>query len=59
MRIATGEVAETLKPKDQAAIARGKAGGKKGGKARAEGMTKEERSKAAKKAVSSRWNRQA
>jgi hypothetical protein len=40
MRIATGEATETLKPKDTAAVERGKAGGLKGGKARASAMTK-------------------
>jgi hypothetical protein len=50
-RIATGEIIETLKPKDIAAIARGKKGGAKGGSARAESMTPEQRSKIAKKAA--------
>ena len=59
MRIATGEITETLKPKDPAAVALGKRGGAKGGKARAAKMTKAQRSAAAKKAVASRWNRQA
>ena len=55
MRIATGEVTETLKPKDAAAVALGKRGGAKGGKARAAKMTKKQRSEAAKKAVRARW----
>lgn len=55
MRIATGELSEPLKPKDPAAVALGKLGGAKGGKARAERMTKAQRSKAAKKAAAIRW----
>jgi hypothetical protein len=54
-RIATGEVSETLKPKDAAAVALGKRGGAKGGKSRAQAMTKKQRSVAAKKAAQARW----
>lgn len=43
--------------KDPAAVELGRKGGKKGGKARAERMTPEERSEAAKKAAQARWGR--
>jgi hypothetical protein len=54
---ATGEI-EPVDPnagKDLAAIERGRAGGKKGGKVRASRMTAEERSEAARKAAQARW----
>ena len=41
--------------KDPAAVALGRKGGKKGGKARAAKMTPEERSEAARKAARARW----
>ena len=41
--------------KDPAAVALGRKGGLKGGKARAESMTKAQRVKSAKKAAASRW----
>jgi hypothetical protein len=41
--------------KDPAAVARGRAGGAKGGKARAEALTADERSAIARKAAQSRW----
>ena len=41
--------------KDPAAVALGRKGGEKGGKARAAKMTPEQRSEAAKKAASTRW----
>ena len=41
--------------KDPAAVRLGRKGGKKGGKARAEKMTAEERSEAARKAAEARW----
>jgi hypothetical protein len=54
--IATGETAEpTIDPKS--AAARGRAGGLKGGKARAANMTASERKAAAKKAIAARWAR--
>jgi hypothetical protein len=43
--------------KDPAAVALGRKGGKKGGKARASNMTAEQRSAAAKKAAQARWNK--
>jgi hypothetical protein len=58
---ATGE-AEPFDPdaeKDPAAVALGRKGGLKGGKARAASMTPEQRSEAAKRAAAARWsNRQ-
>ena len=58
--IATGEI-EDREPtpeeqgKDAAAVSLGRRGGLKGGKARAAGMTKKQRSDAARKAALSRW----
>ena len=54
MRIATGEETETLTSdgKNAAAVSLGK----KGGKARAEGMTPERRAEIAKKAAAKRWS---
>jgi hypothetical protein len=56
---ATGEAPpfDPTEGKDPAAVALGRKGGLKGGKARAEKMTPEERSAAAKKAAKARWNR--
>lgn len=45
--------------KDPAAVALGRRGGLKGGKARAAKMTSEERSEAARKAAAARWGRKA
>jgi hypothetical protein len=56
----TGEIPK-LDPdegKDPAAVALGRRGGLKGGKARAAKMTAEERSEAARKAAAARWKRQ-
>jgi len=55
---ATGEGVDPDEGKDPAAVARGRKGGKEGGKARAAKMTPEERSEAAKKAAKARWERQ-
>lgn len=44
--------------KDPAAVALGRRGGRKGGKSRAERMTPEERSAAAKRAARARWKKQ-
>lgn len=52
---ATGESPPVGDGKDPAAVALGRKGGKKGGKARAAKMTPEERSEAAKKAAQARW----
>jgi hypothetical protein len=55
--IATGEEVDQNpdEGKDPAAIARGRKGGNKGGKARAKALTPEERSEIAKKAAAVRW----
>ncbi|MBT3094822.1 MAG: histone H1 [Candidatus Thiodiazotropha sp. (ex Lucina pensylvanica)] len=55
--IATGEAEEIAEDegKDPAAVALGRKGGLKGGKARAAKMTAEERSEAARKAAKARW----
>lgn len=44
--------------KDPAAVALGRKGGLKGGRARAEKLTPEQRSEIAKKAAAARWDRQ-
>ncbi len=57
--IATGEVED--KPDDEGknphAVALGRLGGQKGGKARAERLSPEERSEIAKKAARARWGK--
>lgn len=57
--ISTGQFNEndTEDGKDPAAVALGRKGGKKGGKARAASMTPEERSEAARKAAKARWSK--
>jgi len=57
--IATGEVEDKPEDtgKDPAAVALGRKGGLKGGKARAESMTPEQRSEAAKRAAAARWRK--
>lgn len=56
---ATGEDEKTLPPpeKNKAAQELGRLGGKKGGKARAEALTPEQRSEIAKKAAQTRWEK--
>lgn len=58
-KIATGEIEDTpdLKGKNPAAVALGKLGGLKGGKARAAALTKKQRSEIAKKAAAARWRK--
>ena len=57
--IATGEVqdASTSEEKDPAAVALGRKGGLKGGKARAQKLTAEQRSAIAKKAAQARYGK--
>ena len=56
--MATGQAPpEPDNGKDPAAVALGRRGGLKGGKARAANMTKEQRSEAAKKAARARWGK--
>ena len=61
VNIATGEIHDReLTPeeqgKDPAAVALGRKGGLKGGKARAGSLTAKQRSEAAKKAAKARWS---
>lgn len=48
---------KSKREKNPAAVALGKLGGKKGGKARAEKMTPEERKESARKAAEARWKK--
>ncbi|MEM7483197.1 MAG: hypothetical protein AAF481_18685 [Acidobacteriota bacterium] len=58
VREATGEKAKQEPPeKNPHAVALGRLGGKKGGKARAVKLTPEERSEIARKAAKARWNK--
>lgn len=60
LREATGDELEPENPaereKDPAAVSLGRRGGLKGGKARAEKLTPEQRSEIAKKAARARWS---
>jgi hypothetical protein len=58
-RIATGEIEESppARQKNEAAVALGKLGGRRGGKARAARLSPEQRSQIAKKAAKSRWHK--
>ena len=53
--IATSIVAQATKVKNPAAVALGRLGGLKGGKARAEKLSAEKRKEIAKKAAQKRW----
>lgn len=57
--IATGEKSDPTPKteKDPAAVALGRKGGLKGGKARADSLTPEKRQEIAKKASDARWNK--
>lgn len=58
LQIAIGEDVEPEKPdegKNPAAVALGKLGGPKGGKARWKGVSKKQRSEIARKAAKARW----
>jgi hypothetical protein len=60
LQIAIGEDVEPEKPddgKDPAAVALGRKGGLKGGKARWEGVSKKKRSQIARAAAKARWNK--
>jgi hypothetical protein len=54
----TGQASEQRSEKNPAAVALGRLGGLKGGKARAEKLNSEERTRIAKKAAASRWKQQ-
>jgi hypothetical protein len=61
LQIAIGEDVEPEKPEDgknPAAVALGKLGGKKGGKARWKGISKKERTKLTSRAARARWKHQ-
>ena len=53
----TGEIPKHESEKNPAAVALGRLGGLKGGKARAESMTPEKRSEMARKAAAKRWGK--
>lgn len=55
--LATGETEPETDGKNAAAVALGKLGGLKGGKARAASMTPERRAEIAKKAAAKRWGK--
>lgn len=57
--ISTGDAADRDPDvgKNPAAVALGRLGGIKGGKARAESLTKKQRSQSAKKAAKARWSK--
>jgi hypothetical protein len=60
MRIATGEITESdsnSSEKNSHAVKAGKLGGAKGGRARAESLTKKERSESASRAAKARWHK--
>lgn len=62
MREATGDAPKTLPPSERTeknadAVRRGRKGGKKGGKARAENMPPADRAEAASNAAKVRWER--
>jgi hypothetical protein len=55
--LATGETEEEKDPRNPAAVALGRLGGNKGGKARAEKLSPARRSEIAKKAADKRWRK--
>jgi hypothetical protein len=61
VRLATGEITETLgeapAAKDPAAVALGRRGGLRGGAARAQALSPEEKRRIARKAAAARWGR--
>ena len=58
MKIATGELEEDINDgKNVHAVALGRLGGAKGGKARAKSLSPEERAQSARKAARSRWKK--
>lgn len=58
LRVVEEAIGESLS-KNPAAVALGKKGGLKGGRARAKALTAEQRRSIAQKAAEARWNRQA
>lgn len=53
--IASGEAEDTLSESKRSSVRRGRAGGLKGGKKRAETLSAEEKSRIAKRAALARW----
>lgn len=56
-RNSTGYKEKTENPKNEAAVALGRLGGKRGGPARAQKLTKKQRVSIAKKAAKARWSK--
>lgn len=55
--IATGESKDELSPKKRAASVKGRSGGLKGGKSRADALTPEQRQDIARLAAQARWKK--
>jgi hypothetical protein len=55
--IATGDAEDVVSPKKRTASARGRSGGLKGGKARANALTPAERADIARTAATARWKK--
>jgi hypothetical protein len=55
--IATGDAEDSVSPKKRAASVRGRSGGLKGGKARADKLTDAERADIARTAATARWKK--
>jgi hypothetical protein len=55
--IASGEVEDTVSPKKRATSVRGRSGGLKGGKARADALNPAERADIARAAATARWKK--
>jgi hypothetical protein len=55
--IATGDAEDVVSPKKRAASVRGRSGGLKGGKARADVLTPAERADIARTAATARWRK--
>jgi hypothetical protein len=55
--IAVGDAVDEVSPKKKAAWVRGRSGGLKGGKSRAELLTPEQRQEIAKTAAAARWKK--
>jgi hypothetical protein len=55
--IMSGEVQDTISPKKKSPGTKGRAGGLKGGKARAKALTADEREDIARRAANARWKK--
>ncbi len=56
--IAVGDASDDVSPKKKLGLVRGRSGGLKGGRARAESLSEDTRSAIAKKAARSRWQKE-